>query len=62
MINTIGKILLLSVAIAALIKYGLPLWLDLDNLTTIERERIAILLLTVIPGIFLSYLWVVKYK
>jgi hypothetical protein len=62
MIDTIGKILLLSVAIAALIKYGLPFWLDLDSLTTIDRERIAILLLGIIPGIFLSYLWGVKHK
>lgn len=57
MINTIVKIWVLSGAISVLLKYGLPLWLDLEKFSPLERQGIAILLLTVIPGIFLSYLW-----
>lgn len=54
--NMIGKILVLSLAISALIKYGLPLWLDLEQLSSLQRQAVAIVCLTVVPVVFLGYL------
>jgi uncharacterized membrane protein len=54
---TVSKILVLSLIISVLIKYVLPIGLDLDNFSPIERQRIAILILTFVPGIFLVFLW-----
>lgn len=55
--TTILKILVLSLVISVLLKYGLPQGLNLDSFSPIERQRIAILILTVIPGVFLGFLW-----
>ncbi len=54
---TVSKILVLSLIVSVLIKYVLPIGLDLDNFSPIDRQRIAILILTIIPGVFLGYLW-----
>lgn len=60
--TTIVKILVLSLVISVLIKYVLPIGLDLDQLSRIDRDRVAILLLTLIPALFLGSLWGFKPK
>ncbi|MFN3362195.1 MAG: hypothetical protein ACK421_12350 [Pseudanabaenaceae cyanobacterium] len=55
--DTIVKILLLSVGLSVAIKYGLPWVVDWQGLSLLERDRVAMLLLVGIPGLFLAYLW-----
>ncbi|MCS6959025.1 MAG: hypothetical protein RMK91_03145 [Pseudanabaenaceae cyanobacterium SKYGB_i_bin29] len=55
--GTVVKILILSFLLSGAIKYGLPLILRLDQLSLLDRDRLALLLLTGIPGLFLFYLW-----